>query len=69
MPFNDKWKEEIIRITFDSIVKQLNMVRDWFVPYDINKKYYLINDISRIFRKIESDRFKERENQTKLIID
>lgn len=63
--FNDKLKEEIFSnrstIPFDIIVKQLNMVRDWFEPYDINKKYYLINDISRIFLKIKSERFNNRK--------
>lgn len=64
----ERLTKEIIRITFDGIVGQLNDVRDWFEPQDSNKNYnYLINDIEHILKKIENKWFIER--QIKLIID
>jgi hypothetical protein len=64
----ERLTKEIIRITFDGIVGQLNDVRDWFEPQDSNKNYnYLINNIKRILSKIENEGFIER--QIKLIID
>ncbi len=64
----ERLTKEIILITFDGIVGQLNDVRDWFEPQDSNKNYnYLINNIYRILRKIENEGFIER--QIKLIID
>lgn len=63
----EKLTEEKLGITFDSIVKQLNMVRSWFEPYAFGKEYALINNIDRILSKIENEGFIER--QIKLIID
>jgi len=64
----ERLTKEIIRITFDDIVGQLNDVRDWFEPQDSNKNYnYLVNNIKHILSKIENEWFKE--NQAKLIID
>jgi hypothetical protein len=64
----ERLTKEIIRITFDDIVGQLNDVRNWFEPQDSNKNYnYLVNNIKHILSKIENEWFKE--NQAKLIID
>ena len=65
----DRLTQQILAITFYDIVNQLNTVKDWFEPYDQNKKYYLINDINRIFRKIDNTNKKYPEEQFKLKSD
>lgn len=64
--FKEMLKKE--KITFDVIVNQLNNVRDWFEPYNLIKKYYLINSIDRILNRID-DKDKWEEQHLKLKID
>ena len=52
--------EEKKSLSFDKIVDQLNDAREFFEPYDFNKKYYLSNNIENILSTIDRQEYKKR---------